>query len=461
MPSRFSFSLFVLLFCGCGSYFAPKAPLAQPIQEDEEVKISRQFRREAKTHFKLVNHPEIERYVDQIGRRILSVTGPQPFDYRFFVVDDPQLNAFAVPGGSIYVFTGLLEQANSTGELAAVIGHEIIHIKDRHMARLSGPDPLSLLALLGVLLGRGGAGAQAAGALGQALAASRQFAYTRQVELEADTLGVRYMAQAGYDPRAALSFIKTMDQQRVLNPVNIPPYLQTHPLTQERVANVERIIRSLDLARPKFEAPDPIKRIQVILRLERHDGDAVIAEYERLVSQHSDSAEARHLLAIAQHYQGRLPQARENYEKARALDPGRADLDRDLGRLYSQIGEFQLAHQALDRSLSAEPREPLNYLYLGELFEKESNLPEAANAYFRAHNLSPLWPLPPDRLGIAYGKMNRLGDAYYYLGRSQLLQDEDDKAIAHFERAIKDFGPASPRSQVIKEELEVLKARRR
>lgn len=131
-----------------------------------------------------------------------------------------------------------------------------------------------------------------------------------------------------------------------------------------------------------------------------------------------------------------------------------------MGRLYTQIGEFRLAHDAFERSLSAEPKEPLNYLFLGELFEKESNFREAVSAYLRAHNLSPLWAEPPHRLGVVYGKMNRLADAYYYLGRSHLLLDEDEEAIANLERALKILGAASRRGAIVKEELEIIRARR-
>ena len=123
-------------------------PSVTPPTEDEEVRISREFRREAKKQFKFVNQPEVERYVDRIGRRILAATGPLSYEYRFFVVEEDQLNAFAVPGGSIYLFTGLIERAKSTDELAGVLGHEIVHIKGHHMARSSGPDAISVLSLL-------------------------------------------------------------------------------------------------------------------------------------------------------------------------------------------------------------------------------------------------------------------------------------------------------------------------
>jgi tetratricopeptide (TPR) repeat protein len=158
---------------------------------------------------------------------------------------------------------------------------------------------------------------------------------------------------------------------------------------------------------------------------------------------------------------GQLSEARDNYEKARMLNAQSAGLERDLGRLYTRTGDFVSARAAFDRALALEPKESLTYLYLGELLEKESDLRAAAGAYLNALNLSPLWDKPPYRLGVVYGKLNRLGDAYYYLGRSQLLQDEDQKAMADYERAIKVLGDNSPRGQVIKEELITLRARRR
>ena len=462
MLHRGSYFFLAILIAGC-SYLPSqqKAPVTHTIQEDEDTKISRQFRREAKRQLKLLNNPEIEGYVDQVGRRLLSVMGPQSFEYRFFVVEDSQLNAFSVPGGSIYFYTGLLERAKNTGEVAGVMGHEIIHAKDRHLARLSGgPDPVSILGMLGMILARGGAAAQAAGAISQGIAASRQFAFSRQLEMEADTLGVKYMAQAGYDPKGALGFMKTLDQQRAISQSDIPPYLMTHPMTQERVANMEQLTRT-NVERPRSDGPDPLKKIQVMLRLERHDEAAVISEYERIASPNSDNAEARHFVALAQQAQGKLAESRANYEKARALDARRPGIDRDLGKLYGQMGEFQLAHEAFNRALSAQPREALNHLYLGELFEREGNLRDAARVYLDATNLAPLSPVAFNRLGLAYGKMNRPGEGYYYLARSMLLQDEDARAIADFERAIKILGPNSSRGQMIKEELDRLKARGR
>lgn len=462
MPGRRYQLLLILLIAGC-SYlpFSSSKSTTAPVQEDEETRISRQFRREARRQLNILSNPEVESYVDHVGRRILSVMGPLDFDYRFFVIGDPQLNAFSVPGGSIFVYTGLVERAKNTDEIAGVMGHEIIHAKNHHMQRMSGPDALSILGLLGMILARGGAAGQAAGAVGQALSATRQFAFSRGLELEADTLGTRYMAQAGYDPRGALSFMKTLDQQRAVSETEVPAYLLTHPVTQERVTNIELIIRSLSAQRPRPEGPDPLRRIQILIALDKHAEDGVVASYEKVLAAEPNNAEARHYLALGQQSQGKLAAARGNYEKARALDPRLPGIDRDLGRLYGQIGEFKLAHETFERALKIDARESLNYLYLGELCERENNLPDAANAYLSASNLAPFSAVVFNRLGLAYGRMNRQGEGYYYLGRSMLLMDDEEKAAADYERAVKILGPNSARGQVIKEEMEVVKSRRR
>jgi predicted Zn-dependent protease len=446
---------------GCGTGLPAALPGFKPITQTDEESISRRFRREAKKSLKFIRDPEVQRFVDQVGRRILAAMEPQPFDYRFFIIENRELNAFAVPGGSIYIQSGLLMRVQSTDELAGVMGHEVVHVKARHLARLSGPDPLSLLGVLGIFLGGAGGAAQAAGTLGQALAVTRQLAYSRQLEQEADTVGVKYMAEAGYDPAGALQFLKLLWRERSLNPVDVPPYLMTHPVTEDRIAGVEAAIRSFKLSRARGGSVDPIGKIQTLLRLQSGEGEAVIQENERRLSQEPKAAGALHLLGLAEHHKGQWAAAQKHYEEARQLNPGLPGIDRDLGRLHAQQGNIAPARQAYERALEADPKESLTYLYLGELFEQEANFPEAARAYLRAHTLSPLWPEPALRLGIAYGKMQRLGDAHYYLARAHLLDDEDEKAVSDLRRALQIFGENSPRGQIIKEELEVIQRRGR
>jgi len=451
-----------LLLSSCSSGLAPVIPSVSPPSEDEESKISREFRREAKKFLKFPSNPEVERYIDRIGRRILAATGPLSFDYRFFVIEDDQLNAFSVPGGSIYVYTGLIERAKSTDELAGVLGHEITHAKGHHMARSSGPDAISILSLLAmVALARSGSGGQAAGIVGQAVSATRQLAFSRQLEMEADTLGTRYMAAAGYDPKGTIAFLKMLDQERALNPIDVPAYVMSHPITQERVANAELVVKSLTPLELRSESPEALKKVQIVIRMDRPGREAVVNEYEKLVQKNPQDAQLRHLLGFAEQLQGQLAQARQNYEKSRQLQPENPGLERDLGRLYGEIGDFNESRNAFDRALALEPNESLTYLYLGDMLEKSGDLRGAAGAFLNAQNLAPFWDRPPNRLGMVYGKLDRPGDGYYYIGRSFMLQDEDEKAISSLERAVKIIGADTPRGKIIQDELNNLKTRRR
>ena len=226
------------------------------------------------------------------------------------------------PAALIYLFSGLIESAKTTDELAGVLGHEIVHIKGRHMARNSGPDAISVLSLLSmVLFARSGSGAQAAGMIGQGVSAARQASYSRQLEMESDTLGARYMAAAGYDPKGVIGFLKTLDQERALNPIEVPAYVMSHPVTQERVANAELVVKSLGATNIRPDDLDTLKKVQIIIRMERANRDTVVSDYAKQVQQHPADPELLHLLAFAQQLKGDLPAAKRNYRAGAQAKP--------------------------------------------------------------------------------------------------------------------------------------------
>ncbi len=177
-------------------------------------------------------------YVSQLGQKIAKNTERPDIQYRFYVVDSAEVNAFALPGGYIYVSRGLMTLANSEAELAAVIGHEIGHVTARHAAeRMSQGFVVGLgAAVLGAASGSSGV-AQAAN-LGSNLYIS---SYSRGQETESDELGVRYLARAGYDPDAMSGFLKSLDAQSKLDAREAGRngsgfnYFSSHPLTAQRV----------------------------------------------------------------------------------------------------------------------------------------------------------------------------------------------------------------------------------
>lgn len=208
----------------------------------EEARAGAQAAAQVKQEMGLVPLPALTAYVRAIGERLARHSPRQDVTYRFAVADAPEPNAFALPGGYIYVTRGLLELTNSEAELANVIGHEIGHVAARHAAqRQTQALGANVLSALGTILAGAAGGAQAAqvvGSLGQVAAAGYVASYSRDQERQADAIGQDLAAKAGWDPAAMASFLHTLERYSALQGQRsggIPTFLQSHPLTSERV----------------------------------------------------------------------------------------------------------------------------------------------------------------------------------------------------------------------------------
>ncbi|MFA5592325.1 MAG: M48 family metalloprotease [Micavibrio sp.] len=184
-------------------------------------------------------------YVNRIGQKLAANTERGDVQYRFFVIDSPIVNAFALPGGYIYVSRGLIALANNEAELAGVIAHEIGHVTGRHAAsRVSQ----GTLVGLGAAILSAATGSQAVGQVANVGSDLYIKSYSRGQEHEADDLGVRYLSRAGYDPRAMASFLASLDAQTKLD-LKIAGksegqgfnYFSTHPVTIDRVTQATAI----------------------------------------------------------------------------------------------------------------------------------------------------------------------------------------------------------------------------
>ncbi len=445
----------VVLLLACHATAFLRVPVAHALSQDEEIRVSRQFRREARFRLKFIEDPEVELYVDRIGRRLLEAVGNTRYPYRFFVIEDSSVNAFAVPGGSIFLHSGLIRRVDTSDELASVVAHEIVHVNARHFATLSSnTDATMLIGMLSVFLAPVLGPAALAG---PAVAMTRQLEFSRQIEEQADNLGVGYLARAGYDPEAAVTFMKRMYRERILNPVGRPSYLLTHPLTQQRIINLTASIRALGLVRPGFRDVDDIERVKLLIEL-RKEPEVAVARLRKAHEQRPEAPEPAHSLGIAYAATGRWVRAREMLERAARLKSVSPGLDRDLGRAYMHTEAFAKAHAAFERMSAQEPDDPITHLYRGQLLEKESRFRQAARSYLRVRQLAPFWPEAARRLGYAYRKLNQPGKAHYYLAQSYLLRDETRKAIDSLERAAQQYPEDSPRRQVIQDEIAAIRA---
>lgn len=224
------------LLAGCGS--GGGAGDFNLISIEEEWQLGAQLAQEVERQVRLNTDPEVNAYVNRMGQRIVS-KAPAPFNqlpWRFHVVQDPALNAFAVPGGHVYVHTGLIENADVASELAGVMAHEISHILARHSTeQITRQYGLSIVA--GLVLGQNPGELQK---LAAQLAAGGTLArFSRDAEREADELGIRAMYEAGYDPRGMASMFRQLQAQREGNPGRVEQFFATHPTTEDRIRDAE------------------------------------------------------------------------------------------------------------------------------------------------------------------------------------------------------------------------------
>ena len=204
---------------------------------DQEQDLGEDAARALREELDFVRDPWVVDYVDSLGGQVLRAAGPQPFDFRFHVVRDPELNAFALPAGYIYMNTGILLQAANVSELAGVLAHEIGHVALRHVAENYNRQRNTQLAyetasvLASVLVGGyAAAGGQMAGQLA-AVAYLNQF--SREDEQEADAFALEILPRAGYDPNGLLTFFETLQARSGRS--GVLAFLASHPTTAARI----------------------------------------------------------------------------------------------------------------------------------------------------------------------------------------------------------------------------------
>jgi predicted Zn-dependent protease len=206
----------------------------------QDVEVGQQVARDAERQLPMLNNARVDQYVNALGRRLAAQAPGERYPYRFRVVNDGAINAFALPGGPIYVNRGLIAAADSEAQLAGVIAHEIAHVALRHGTNQASKAAAAQvpLALLGRLIGNDSTKDMLA-QLGAGFAVnSILLKYSRTAESQADILGTQILHDAGYDPRAMAQFFQKMERGGV-------EFLSNHPSPDNRIARVNQEIRAL------------------------------------------------------------------------------------------------------------------------------------------------------------------------------------------------------------------------
>jgi len=206
----------------------------------EEWQLGQQLDAQIRTQMRVINDATLTSYVNDVGRRIVAQTEMANLPWQFHVVADDEINAFNIPGGHVYVNTGLIARAGNASELAGVLAHEITHGVSRH-----GTEQLTrqygLAAVAGLVLGRNPNLVQQIAAQIAAQGAIARF--SRGAETEADRYAVRFMTGAGYNANGMVTMFERLLAERRSRPSSVAQFFSTHPLTEDRIATVQAEIQ--------------------------------------------------------------------------------------------------------------------------------------------------------------------------------------------------------------------------
>lgn len=427
---------------------------AAAVTNQEERDLGRRFDMMAHQQLPLVSDPEVVGFVQGIGDKITAKLDMKSFEYHFAVVRDPSVNAFAVPGGYIYVHEGLLVSAANEDELAAVLAHEVGHVHAHHMARQQEKTQLlsyaSLLAMLASVVRPEFA------ALATAADQAARLKYSREFEQEADLLGVRYMQDAGYDPHGMLDFFKKLEDQSRLQPTFVPPYLQTHPLSEDRLNQIEAVLRTQQWSEhERSPASFQLLRVQALTRARNGPAHKVLEEYRRNLDQDPEDGLRNYLYGVVALETSNLDEAETALGKARAA--GIEPADRELGRLALRQRKLPQAIEKLRAYLAVAPNDAGALVALATAQEAAGALDEARTNYRKGLEVAPDMAAAHHGYGVLAGRAGQEGDGYFHLALASRLEGDYQRSLEQFERAQPLLPAGDPRRASADQEIAELR----
>ena len=427
---------------------------ARAITVQKEEELAREFMNVVLRHYNIVREPLVTDYLNHIGRRLLKALPPQPFEYHFYMLEDPSYNAFATPAGHIFINSGLVAALTAEDQLAGIIGHEIAHVVCRHISqKIERSKKISAVtlagAIAGILLGSAGAG-EAAGALtmgslaaGQSLALS----YSREDERQADQLGLKNLAKAGYRGEGLIEGLRTIRSRQWYGSEQIPTYLLTHPGVEERIAYIDNWIHH-EPQPPQSPVDPQFERFHTWVSAMYVDPDLAERRYANAVTQNPEDPMAHYGYALALNRNGNAGEALAHLRQALAKRPLEPYFLKDLGRIYFETGRYEEARGTLEGAAATGSAPPEVLFYLGRTLFEMGREQEALR------NLDVLVARHPDYvearyfLGQSLGRAGRLPEAHYHIGLYHWALRDLKNARLHLERALDGIDGDMRREQI-------------
>lgn len=419
------------------------SPADAVLSKNEESRIGSAIMRQINASGSVLADPQISEYINEIGHRVAAQSNDGNYNFTFFVVDDPSINAFALPGGYIGVHTGLIETTRSEDELAGVLAHEVAHVTQRHIARAVHANKRQSLLSTAIMLGAvvagalGGIDGQAmAAAMGvaQGTAAQAQINFTRHNEYEADRIGIASLAEAGFNPNGMASFFEIIGRQAGQAATEIPEFLRTHPVSSARVSEAKARAR----AYPNIQTEDTVNygiaRARLVVARYDDPEDAV----EFFERQPSNYQTARWQYGLATAYLGSYQplKAARIFEELSNREPEVIAYHIGLGQAYLAMEQIDEAEAVYARALELFPRNvPLVVRYSEALMRM--------GEYTYAHTMlldlfNSVAPTPDQVLLIeeAARGANEVVEAHYYRAEYSFMTGDLIGGINYLRKAL-------------------------
>jgi predicted Zn-dependent protease len=453
--------LSIVLICAllCGALVIPERAQAIlgkfTIQDEKE--LGEKFNVMIRSRLPLVQDTEIVSYVEGIVQRLAATMPPQPFPFTVSVIRHNAVNAFAAPGGYIFVNTSLLLAMDNESEVAGVIAHEMAHVTQRHIARrienskLAGM--LSLIGMLaGVFLGGDAGGAAAVGSMAAGQAA--MLSYSRSDEREADQVGMNYLIRAGYPPQGMSGAFEILSRRQWLVGSAVPTYLSTHPDIAERIRDMNVRVKGLPSAQQG--RPDDNRRflrVQALIRARYSDPQGAVQAFTRQLDG-PNKCIALMGLGILAARQNRVGEATGHFDQALACASGDQLIVREAGRYHYTKGNKDRGVALLRQAVSMSPDDVLALYYFARSLGDLGKTGEAAEMARKVLAAVPEEAEVHELLARLYGEQRRMFLANLHMAYSGLYENNERKLRQFMDRA-KGLA-ASPEDQALMSRLDKL-----
>ena len=402
----------------------------------DEMKVGREFEALVKSSMPLVEDPEIKLYVQSVVDRIVATLPPQPYKFQTSVMLHNSLNAFAVPGGFVFVHTGLIQNLKHESELAGVLSHEIAHVTQRHIAhRIERGTAISLASIAGMLLGAlaGGNVGQAAIAASAAAGPAAMLSYSRADEDDADQFGIRYLVNAGYNPLGLSGAFSRIQELSYGRGADYPEYLSTHPDLTARLTTMASRVQSMPAdVRHRPDGDARFCRVQALIWAKygdiQHAGQVFAAR-------DPDDAMTLMGLGILAARQNRVKDAEASFRRALELAPRDSLVLREAGIFHYNMSDIQVARAQLEQCLQINPDDAMGQFFYARLLDDEGDSHGAQAAYRRVLRYVPEDAEVHTYYGRSLGKSRQEFWGYLHLAYAAVYSNDERRAKSWLDKA--------------------------